>query len=332
MSSFASSSQRRYWFFSEPSLLELRSSLNQTVPLRLDSSNVPIPKLTVEEEQFLRYHFEAQLVKLLSEKNFSLSVIATALTFFKRVFIRVSIMDRHPHDLIPAIVFIALKVEELKMSASQCANFLQFNHNLILEHEFDVLSFLDYQLFIHHPLRPLMGIIAELVEFGLVEESCRNDVYSQCEKVLVNFFYGDAFFLFSPAQMAISCVSCVLGNDVVNNYIEQRYRGIPDQDSSFQIIERCSQELRKTASILGQLNSEFVDFLMRKLSKCRNPLYDSSTEMYKHAQMARIQAEKDLEEKKINEVRSRVKREYENVVGSSYAATPIDVIGFDDSP
>lgn len=157
--------------------------------------------LTPEEYQKLNIFF-ANLIQVLGEQSkLRQQVIATAIVYFKRFYVRNSFRSIDPLLMAPTCIFLASKVEEFGVISitrliQTCQNVVKtkfnyayrqefpYRNNHILECEFYLLENLDCCLIVYQPYRPLLPIIQDVgfedqllpLTWRIINDSLRTDV------------------------------------------------------------------------------------------------------------------------------------------------------------
>ncbi|XP_021309787.1 cyclin-C1-1 isoform X1 [Sorghum bicolor] len=169
-------------------------------------------------------------------------VIATAVTYFRRVYTRKSMSDYDPRLVAPTCLYLASKVEESTVQARLLVFYIKkmcgsddkyrFEIKDILEMEMKLLEALDYYLVVFHPYRPLLQLlqdagITDLTQFawGLV-----NDTYKM-----------DLILIYPPYMIALACI-----------YIASVLK---DKDTT-----AWFEELRVDMNIVKNISMEILDF------------------------------------------------------------------------
>uniref|UniRef100_A0A0E0M321 Cyclin-like domain-containing protein n=1 Tax=Oryza punctata TaxID=4537 RepID=A0A0E0M321_ORYPU len=154
-------------------------------------------------------------------------VIATAVTYFRRVYTRKSMTEYDPRLVAPTCLYLASKVEESTVQArllvfyikKMCASDEKYRFEIkdILEMEMKLLEALDYYLVVYHPYRPLLQ--------GIV-----NDTYKM-----------DLILIHPPYMIALACI-----------YIASVLK---DKDTTLWF-----EELRVDMNIVKNISMEILDF------------------------------------------------------------------------
>ncbi|XP_062198535.1 cyclin-C1-1 isoform X1 [Phragmites australis] len=169
-------------------------------------------------------------------------VIATAITYFRRVYTRKSMTEYDPRLVAPTCLYLASKVEESTVQARLLVFYIKkmcgsddkyrFEIKDILEMEMKLLEALDYYLVVFHPYHPLLQLlqdagITDLTQFawGLV-----NDTYKM-----------DLILIYPPYMIALACI-----------YIASVLK---DKDTT-----SWFEELRVDMNIVKNIAMEILDF------------------------------------------------------------------------
>eukprot|EP00947_MAST-08B_sp_MAST-8B-sp1_P005867 g5867.t1 len=122
--------------------------------------------LTEAEEATLRHFFEVQLLILAEGLEAPPSVIATALIFFKRFYLKEPILsvDHEPKYIMLTALYVAGKVDEHRaIDMDKIAKRgSKISSEEIVRQELTLLKGLQFHLFVFHAYRPLHGFIEEL--------------------------------------------------------------------------------------------------------------------------------------------------------------------------
>ena len=162
---FQNTTQARFWMFSEVKLDALRRAGADVAVKKLPpagpGTSVAAP-LQPHDERMLRYFYETKLQEVCREENaqdptrFTDRVMFAALMYFKRFFLRVSLMEEDPKHVMLAALLVAGKVEEERIEPD---DLLKYSPKLKLEAllalELRMLEALSFQLVTVSPFRAL---------------------------------------------------------------------------------------------------------------------------------------------------------------------------------
>ncbi|KAJ6222947.1 hypothetical protein RDWZM_001492 [Blomia tropicalis] len=156
--------------------------------------------LTEEEYQKLMIFFSSFIQSLGEQLKVKQQVIATAIVYFKRFYVRNSLKCIDPLLLAPTCLFLASKVEEFGVIS---------NNRLIstcqqVECEFYLMEIMDCCLILYHPYRPLVQYVQEW--------SNKDSILPTAWNVVNDSFRTDVCLLYPPHQIALAClhIACVI--------------------------------------------------------------------------------------------------------------------------
>ncbi|KAL0215055.1 hypothetical protein P9112_007239 [Eukaryota sp. TZLM1-RC] len=326
---FQESTQHLNWMFTSEYLENLRQQSSDRVP-SLTSNGIPVPKLSLSEEKIIRLHFANYIVHSVSKGGPTMkNVMITALYFYNRIYSQCSVMEYPPHEIVPAIIFLSMKVEEVKISVEDCAVNFNLNKNLILSKEFLVMSLLKFNLYLHLPLKPILGFLHQLKKLNLISEIQSHT--EAIEKVITSLCLDSIPLTNSPSQIALAAIRITLGKDTVDKLIHSYYHGSSSITNG--ILDSIDQELRDLNAVLSSLTNDLVDNLMHRLSQCRNPEFDENSAVYKEKKRREEEITQNKQREKIFKAEQKMKEDYEALIGAPLPKTSsFSVIDLGDSP
>ncbi|KAK2706946.1 hypothetical protein QYM36_014843 [Artemia franciscana] len=167
------SSQLKNWMFAnEESIKNQRKVSNEN----FISRQKPLHQLEGRSTEFLTYDEEKEILMFYEQKLFELckifkpamppSVVGTGFHYFKRFYLKNSVMDYHPRDILATCVYLAAKVDEFNVSIGSFVANLRGDQEkasgIILNNELLLMQQLGYQLTIHNPYRPIEGFLIDI--------------------------------------------------------------------------------------------------------------------------------------------------------------------------
>ncbi|KAL6845918.1 hypothetical protein ACP4OV_023366 [Aristida adscensionis] len=213
--------------------------------------------ITPEEFRLVKIHMSCRGLLLLSppfpllSKAFddfrylaigTAEVIATAVTYFRRVYTRKSMTEYDPRLVAPTCLYLASKVEESTVQARLLVFYIKrmcgsddryrFEIKDILEMEMKLLEALDYYLVVYHPYRPLLQLLQDAGITDLTQIACGlvNDTYKM-----------DLILIYPPYMIALACI-----------YIASV---VKDKDTT-----SWFEELHVDMNIVKNISMEILDF------------------------------------------------------------------------
>eukprot|EP00808_Paulinella_micropora_P030743 g50848.t1 len=202
------------------------------VPTPASSPAAQLQHFKLPPQDMLNLQQRAQLLKILEALVFEIAkgyepplpvaLQATAITFFKRYYLRASIRTHHPAKMLLTCVYLAKKVEEcalelLGLVKTPCLRNFWLPHErddeterekTVVSLEVPLLEGLMFHLRCYHPFKPLLGLILAMdpplgkEERPVVEEKAR--------KMIVWSLLTDAMLLHAPSQIAMAALAQAL--------------------------------------------------------------------------------------------------------------------------
>lgn len=116
-------------------------------------------QLSVAEEETLLKYYEKNIVRFCQQRQFSGKVQGTALVYFKRFYLRNSLVSCDPSKLFVACLYVACKVEEEYCSVeSLLRDVPSLTLQQIKKAELKLLKGLNYELHVHSAYAAVDGI------------------------------------------------------------------------------------------------------------------------------------------------------------------------------
>jgi len=162
--------------------------------------------ITLEDFKLIKMHMANYIAKLAQSVKVRQRVVATAITYMRRVYTRKSMAEYDPRQVAPTCLYLASKAEESTVQARLLVFYVRKMHSDdkyrydikdILEMEMKILEALDYYLVVFHPYRALSQ---------LLQDAGMNDL-TQFTWGLVNDTYKmDLILIHPPHLIALACL------------------------------------------------------------------------------------------------------------------------------
>ncbi|XP_062174273.1 cyclin-C1-2-like [Alnus glutinosa] len=164
--------------------------------------------ITLEDFKLIKMHMANNILKLAQFVKVRQRVVATAVSYMRRVYTRKSMTEYDPRLVAPTCLYLASKAEESTVQARLLVFYLKKMHadekhryeiKDILEMEMKILEALNYYLVVFHPYRALSQLLHDA---GL------NDIImTQITWGLVNDTYKmDLILVHPPHLIALACL------------------------------------------------------------------------------------------------------------------------------
>ncbi|CAL2035312.1 hypothetical protein CAEBREN_17055 [Caenorhabditis brenneri] len=220
-------------------------------------------------------------------------MIATAIVYFKRFYLRQSFRDICPFLVASTALFLACKVEETSIPTS-ASSFLKHTstvlqkrwavpfepnpakHGGIYDPEFLLVEILDCCLVVHHPFRPMAEFLDDFRQFSLSASGTNTPVKdtdaieAQCQKVANDSLRCDVGLIFPPHIVALS--SIIVAMELMGRG-EELEGWLVEVDVDIEKVIDCVDQIYKMYTLWKSFDEkEEVKKLMAKLPKPNSPI------------------------------------------------------------
>jgi len=176
--------------------------------------------LTQEDVKIIKIHMSNYIRTLSQSVKVRQRVVATAITYFRRVYTRKGFTEYDPQLVAPTCLYLASKAEESTVQAKLVIFYMKrytkhrYEIKDMLEMEMKLLEALDYYLVIYHPYRPLIQLLqdANLAELKVTAWSLVNDTYRT-----------GLILTYAPYMIALACIyfACIVMEKDAHTWFEE---------------------------------------------------------------------------------------------------------------
>ncbi|XP_033232097.1 cyclin-H [Belonocnema kinseyi] len=283
--------------------------------------------LSDAEERTLVRYYEGHLRDL--GKRFSpkmpSATVATALHYFKRFYLRNSVMDFHPKEILVTCVYLACKVEEFNVSISQFVANIKGDRDkasdIILNNELLLMQQLNYNLTVHNPYRPVEGLLIDIkTRYPAIENPDR--LREHIEEFLDNVFMTDSVLLYAPSQIALSAILSAASKvaSSLDSYVTDI---LFSRDRLGGIIEAV-RKIRSMAKFIETPTRESVRPIEKKLERCRNQENNPDSQIYKQRMQEMLDEDDLLDNEKYAKIIQDQAANDERTLGVVKVSSPSD--------
>ncbi|XP_068665540.1 cyclin-C1-1-like [Aristolochia californica] len=218
--------------------------------------------LTLEEFKLIKVHMTNYIARLAQYVKVRQRVVATAVTYFRRVYVRKSMTEYDPRLVAPTCLYLALKAEESTVQARLLVFYIKkiypdekYRYEIkdILEMEMKLLEALDYYLVVYHPYRSLTQFLpdAGLTDLTHLSWSLVNDTYRM-----------DLILIYPPYMIALACIyiASVLKEKETTAWFEELR-------VDMNVIKNISMEILDFYDSYKIIPDEKINVTLNKLSK-----------------------------------------------------------------
>nr|KAG5689182.1 hypothetical protein BaRGS_004016 [Batillaria attramentaria] len=182
-------------------------------------------------------------------------------------------------------VYLACKVEEFYVPIGQFVSNLKGNRekfaDTILAFELLLLSKLHYQLTVHHPFRPLEGLLID-IKTRLPELDNPERLRKTAEEFIDKCLMTDVILIFAPSQIALAAIMHSASKESIN--LDRYVTEVLMCGSSQEEVQKCIYQLRRIKHIVKAAEPvprEQAHLIQKKMERCRNQENNPESEVYK---------------------------------------------------
>lgn len=162
--------------------------------------------ITLDDFKLIKLHMSNYVARLAQNVKVRQRVVATAITYMRRVYVRRSMTEYDPRLVAPTCLYLASKAEESTVQARLLVFYIKklysdekYKYEIkdILDMEMKVLEALNYYLVVYHPYRSLAQFL---------QDAGMNDV-TQLTWGLINDTYKmDLILIHPPHLITLACI------------------------------------------------------------------------------------------------------------------------------
>ncbi|KAH9835672.1 cyclin-like protein, partial [Rhodofomes roseus] len=271
---YEASTQYRHWRFSPEDLAHTRASLNTAaVSLIRDAfeadearSSANVSFLNADEESLLVKLYLTKIPQLCSLFQFPEEVEATAMTYLKRFYLKNTVMDWHPKNVMLTALFLATKTTNHPIPvATYTSRIPKTQPSDVLDLEFLVAQSLGFDFAVWHAHRALWG---SALDVQVLPDITSAEV-RRVHQIALNYVHAsrltDAEFIYTPAQIALASLSMVSA-PLAEIWARRTYADKAD------LLLAVLEPIKTMISTHGQApDVEAVRNVDRRLKLCKNP-------------------------------------------------------------
>ena len=259
--------------------------------------------VSMEEEKQLFSYYERMISKICVLFRMPRKILAISIVYFKRFYLKFSILDYDPWTVMITCVYLACKVENAYVSAEEIAKGVQRDarvvEKIVLGSEMNLLQGLDFDLVVHTPYASLNGYLTELKDYAQDHAGWDCDRAEDLVKALGKkgnesidaLLFSDGPLIFAPGVLAYAALEVGMKvhgktkdvkaflDDYIGHLLKKSGMGRETLQESIRGIHRLGEIGSK-----GLIEEQRLKEIDRKLKMCRNPVYDPSSDQYKKQQ------------------------------------------------
>ncbi|KAG1757421.1 cyclin-like protein [Suillus lakei] len=311
---YEGSTQYNSWRYSPEQLEQVRTSLNaaavavirNTFEADEPGSSEDVLFLNASEEQLLVKLYITKIPQLCGHFRFPEEVEATAISYLKRFYLKNTVMDWHPKNVMLTALFLATKTTNNPISLeSYTSNIPKTSNSDVLDLEFLVSQSLNFEFAVWHAHRALWGIWLDLQSLPDISEDLRpQDVYDIAIKHVRASRFTDAELIYTPSQIALASLA------LASPLLAERWADSKAVTSAQPFSATLDPTLGSIKYIITQMGHppdvEAVREVDRRLKLCKNPEKVPGSKAYLARQATEQRRAEEKRNKKAEDVRRAV--------------------------
>ncbi|KAK7064391.1 CYCLIN domain-containing protein, partial [Favolaschia claudopus] len=277
---YEASTQFKNWRYSSQNLAKVRSTLNaaavavirNTFEADEPGSSSAVSFLTPDEELLLVRLYVSKIPQLCGFFRFPEEVEATAVSYLKRFYLKNTVMDWHPKNVMLTALFLATKTTNNPISLEAYTNNIpKTSPSDVLDLEFLVAQSLGFEFAVWHSHRALWGIWLDLQTVPNVppeRAASQSEVYDAALRHVRASRLSDAELIFTPSQIALASLS-IASPALAAEWAETKLT--PDS-TNMTMLQGTLASIRVLIEAASQpVDVEAVRGVDLRLKLCKNP-------------------------------------------------------------
>jgi cyclin H len=264
-------------------------------------SSSDVQFLTADEEHLLVKLYISKISQLCGHFRFPEEVEATAVSYLKRFYLKNTVMDWHPKNVMLTALFLATKTTNNLISLEAYTSHIpKTSPSDVLELEFLVAQSLAFEFAVWHAHRALWGIWLDLQSLPDSTIDRPQEIYDTALSHVRASRLTDAELIYTPSQIAIACMS-LSSPSLASQWASSKSRS-PHSVSTLETTIDAVKYLIITSGHPPPVES--VREVDRRLKLCKNPEKVVGSKAY----LARKAEEERRAEEKRNRKAEEVRR------------------------
>ncbi|GBE78327.1 Cyclin mcs2 [Sparassis crispa] len=304
---YEGSTQYRHWRYSPEQLAQARTTLNAAAVKAIRDafetdelgSSSSVSFLNADEELLLVKLYVGKISQLCGHFRFPEEVEATAVTYLKRFYLKNTVMDWHPKNVMLTALFLATKTTNHPIALEAYTSHIpKTTPSDVLDLEFLVAQSLGFDFAVWHAHRALWGLyldIQSLPDFSIEE---LRTAYEAALKHVRASRLSDAELVYTPSQIALACLA-LASPSLAYSWARSKY-----SDGHDPPVLMLLEPLK--AMILTQGTPPEVEAVRevdRRLKLCKNPQKVVGSKAYLKKQEETVRKAEEKRKRKAAEVK-----------------------------
>jgi len=301
---YEASTQHKHWRYSRAALDEQRASLNSAAvhvirnAFEIDdpgSSNA-ISFLSPADEYLLVKLYISNVGQLCAHFHMPEVVEATACSYIRRFYLRNTVMDWHPKNVMLTAIFLASKTTNHPIPLEQYASHIpNTTPSDVLDLEFLVAQSLSFEFVVWHAHRALWGIYLDTQTLPDISFHTIHDAYIASVAHVRASRLSDAELIYTPSQIALACFH------IAAPVLAEQWAKAKGESDVISLLPAISDMIVQEGK---PPDLERVREIDKRLKICKNPERVMGTKAYLKKQAEEEAKAKEKREKKAAEIRA----------------------------
>ncbi|QRV76383.1 Cyclin, C-terminal domain [Ceratobasidium sp. AG-Ba] len=283
---YEASTQFRNWRFSTEQLAANRKSLNaaavngirELLERESPGSSEGVKFLDADEEHTLVTYYCRVVTSMCARIGLAEEVEATAVSYLKRFYLKNTVMDWHPMNVMITILFLATKTCNMPVSLDYYVSKLPSGKTSaqdVLELEFLVAQSLSFEFTVWHAHKALWGIALDLQSLPELDQESAKRVHATALGHMRAARLTDAELIYTPSQIAIACIY------IADAHMAETYLAAKGSANMLTLVQEVADLIEREGK---GADVGLVKEIDRRLKLCKNPERVPGTKLYEARQ------------------------------------------------
>lgn len=257
--------------------------------------------MSSDEELTLVRLYVSKIPQLCGAFKFVEEVEATAETFLKRFYLKNTVMDWHPKNVMLTALFLAAKTANSPIAIETYTSRIpKTQPSDVLELEFLVAQSLDFEFTVWHAHRALWGLgCAKTVQDPPAD---LYDIYRKALEFIRKARLTDCEFIYTPSQIALAAIH-ELSAELAMRWAVTK--GM-DEATANRICKDISSVVEREVKVI---DVEAVREVDRRLRTCKNPEKTAGSVVYESKKAAEVKRASERKDEKLANARQAMENE-----------------------
>jgi len=221
-----------------------------------DTKDKKFKTIKPHQEEFTIQFYVERLTATINSLNKSDSLKSNALTYFRRFYLKKSVMEYNPDYILASCLFLAFKISQYEINLEKMKSWFNIDEKVITEHEVLILTVMDYDLLVFCPYKARMGFLSLFKQNQYFTELMTSKAISFEQLMILSSsfidatFKANALFTFSYSIIALAGLFSAMATLNVGLTDSEFFSvlGITKFDGIKQMINEIDSEVKNLTS------------------------------------------------------------------------------------